>query len=114
MKLSLTPRMLEAAYEYLRCTLPFRRWKLPDGEKIEFWVTACKGRYGYLENTGEVVRIAVSATRVESTTDLITTMAHEMIHLRENCLGKQPAHGRRFQSMADRVCRIHGFDRETF
>lgn len=39
--LHLTLEMLEGAYEYLRTTPPFRRWKLPPGADIEFHVTTC-------------------------------------------------------------------------
>jgi len=37
-------------------------------------------------------------------------MAHEMIHVRQ-FLRREPAtHGKRFQKMAESICRRHGFD----
>ena len=44
-------------------------------------------------------------------------MAHEMIHIRQAIRGTTTAntqHNAEFHRIADRVCRIHGFDRKAF
>ena len=114
MSLSMTPRMLEAAYEYLRTTPPFRGWGLPDGDMVEFWVSRSLSHYGLYEWTGDTHRIRISNRIANSTPRLIVTMAHEMIHEKQMIMVNGVDHGVWFQRMADRVCKIHGFDRETF
>ena len=39
MALRLTPEILEGAYEFLRATPPFRGWRLPHADEVEFVVS---------------------------------------------------------------------------
>jgi hypothetical protein len=41
---------------------------------------------------------------------IFTTMAHEMIHVRQFLRREPTTHGKRFQKMAESICRRHGFD----
>lgn len=119
MTLRLTPAALIAAYEYLRTTAPFNKWKLPDADDLEFKVTDCVDMHGHFQadNDGPDA-IAVSTITTKTTFKLMETMAHEMTHLkqrmdqgfRQNGYG----HGQSFQALARRVCRAHGFDLRTF
>jgi predicted SprT family Zn-dependent metalloprotease len=58
--------------------------------------------------------IRVSEARNGHTATLLATMAHEMCHLRQEMLGDRGHHTARFRRMAERVCRVHGFDIKTF
>jgi hypothetical protein len=114
--LSLTPSILEAAYTLLQSTPPFHRWKLPLGDDVEFHVTrssAHRGDYVYSNDT-HIIR--VSNCLIGSLHELLTTMAHEMCHMRQTIEAPEDKahHGWRFHRYATIVCRIHGFDRKAF
>jgi SprT-like family len=119
-RLHLTPECLETAYEYLRATLPFRRMNLPHADNLIFRVMGARDRFGHfrgrIKATPELNEIGVSICVVKSTDLLMATMAHEMIHLYQHERGgcTKGAHNAEFKRIAARVCRIHGFDHETF
>jgi hypothetical protein len=112
--LPLTPDTLCAAYEYLRATPPFRRWKLPQGDQIEFRVTHEKSYVGQAIGGAEFPIIWISGHHVGRTQTLLETMAHEMIHVYLDRKGVRAHHGAAFKSCADRICRYHGFDPRGF
>jgi hypothetical protein len=119
-RLHLTPESLETAYEYLRATLPFRRMNLPHADNLVFRVMGARDRFGHfrgrIKTKPELNEIGVSIRAVKSTDLLMATMAHEMIHLyqHENGSCSRSHHNSEFERIAARVCRIHGFDRESF
>lgn len=71
---------------------------------------------GRIKTKPELNEIGVSIKVVKSTDLLMATMAHEMIYLyqHENGSCTRSSHNSEFERIAARVCRIHGFDRETF
>jgi len=121
-KLTLTPEMLEGAYEYLRVSPPFCSWGLPHADQVMFRVLGAKDRFGHFrgrhrkaEGDEGFSEIAISAGLVKSTDLLISTMAHEMIHLYQDETGTARGHHNpKFRKLAKRVCTIHGFDPESF
>jgi hypothetical protein len=112
----LTPQTMEAAYELLRTTPPFRGWRLPPGEQIRFEVVATRAIYGsHVCRAGTHV-ICCSFRKQRTLPLLLITMAHEMIHLYE-AERKERAdigHGARFWKRAKLVCRLHGWDEGAF
>ena len=116
MTLRLTPAMLEAAYEYLRSTPPFRGWRLPHADDVEFRITDAIDYMGLWEKNGVQHRISVSDRRVGHTKTLMVVMAHEMVHIRQDRDGtdKGPDHNDAFRKHARRICRVHGFDPKEF
>ena len=119
-RLHLTPEALENAYEYLRATLPFRRWDLPHADNLVFRVMGARDRYshfkGRFKDKVDLNEIGVSQAKVHSTDMLMATMAHEMIHLHQHEKGgcTRGPHNAHFRRLAARVCRVHGFDAESF
>jgi hypothetical protein len=121
-RLALTPEMLESAYEYLRVSPPFCRWGLPHADQVMFRVMGTKDRFGHFRGrhrraSGDdgFSEIAISAGMVRSSDVLISTMAHEMIHLYQDETGTARGHHNpKFLKLAKRVCAIHGFDPESF
>jgi hypothetical protein len=119
-RLHLTPEALENAYEYLRATLPFRRWSLPHADELVFRVMGARDRYGHFKgrfkDNVDLNEIGVSQRKVHSTDMLMATMAHEMIHLHQHERGSctRGVHNANFKRLAARVCRVHGFDLESF
>jgi hypothetical protein len=114
--LHLTPDMLEAAYEYLRVSPPFRRWKMPAGDDVGFHVTRDKQVMGKCIKFGNEYTMKISAHAVSRTLGLMELMAHEMVHLHLFISrAKDPTgHGREFKRCAAQVCRHHGFDPKLF
>lgn len=112
----LTPATLEAAYELLRATPPFKGWRMPEADEVEFVVsrTAALGSAG--RTAGGQRYIAISGARHAHLATLLPTMAHEMVHLHDQSTGGRDdvEHGATFRRLAAQVCRHHGFDPKWF
>lgn len=115
MALTLTVEMLAHAYDYLACQKPFSDW-MPPSEEVKFLVIRQPDRYAHYQMVDGVHHIAVSTKYVGRHETLLSTMAHEMIHLHCKAAGirMRNPHGKAFQKFADEVCKIHDFDRLTF
>lgn len=93
---------------------------LPHADNLVFRVMGARDRFGHFrgryKSIPDLNEIGVSIRSVNSTDLLMATMAHEMIHLyqHENGSATRSDHNAEFERIASRVCRIHGFDRESF
>lgn len=117
MTLRFTPDTLRAAYEFLRTTPPFCRWKLPAAEQFIFQVGKSSTTHAdYSIDTDGRRYIRVSEKLVGHTHSLLESVAHEMVHLRQEQLGYRPpfSHGAVFQKLTAQVCKHHGFDPKAF
>lgn len=114
MTLRLTPELLAAAYDFLRTTDPFKAWKLPDSDEVGFHVVRNPKMFADFGMENGVPVIRVSEAKNGHTSTILGTMAHEMIHLRQELTGDREIHGARFKKYAASVCRAHGFDPLTF
>lgn len=115
--LPITPAMLAAAYDFLRSTPPFRRWRLPPADEVQFHVTREPFKFGTHEFDGQEHIIGISERRVGHTYTLFITMAHEMIHAYQaisKTETKGAEHNAAFRRIARCVCRYHGFDPREF
>ncbi len=113
--LKLNLDMLAHAYDYLNCQPPFASWNLPHSEDLRFFIKQ-KPLYAMCQPVNDTYHITFSPRLVGSHNTLISTMAHEMIHVHmdQTCGHAKNFHDRTFQRVADRVCKIHGFDRLIF
>lgn len=121
MALHLTPDILAASYDLLRTTLPFRRWKLPPSDEIEFIVNADRHVRGFYsdrpEGFGQPVHKLGASCAVLSTLDsLLPVVGHEIIHLFQNIAGRETRamHNADFRRLSVQVCRHHGWDLAAF
>ena len=117
--LTLTPEMIAGTYELLRLTPPFRSWKLPHADEIEFKVTRQIQPQAFYEKYVRLNEhlIAVSDARIGTLANLVDVTAHEMIHLYEEIAGTTTPgteHNAQFDKWARLVCRHHGFDYKQF
>ena len=118
MTLPLTPQVLATAYEYLRATTPFAGWKLPSADEVEFCVTNHRDREGdhcvYKRTTEHIIR--VSSYMITTTPALLIVMAHEMIHEWQEITktARRGGHNKEFHRLAQRVCKVHGWDVRLF
>lgn len=116
MPIALNAEMLAHAYDYLICQKPFSLWNLPPSEDIKFSVSKQKDRFAHHQMIGGVHHIVFSSRFVGRHELLISTMAHELIHVHQehSCINSRNPHGKAFQRFADRICKIHEFDRLNF
>lgn len=118
MTLPITPAVLEAAYAYLCATSPFKGWRLPPADEVEFCVTRHRDRSAdhttYCRSLDHVVR--VSAYHTKTTLDLMECIAHELIHMRQTRRKTETKqeHNAEFKRINRMVARIHGWPVETF
>lgn len=123
--LHLTPAMLEAAYELLRVTPPFNKWKLPEADDVEFQVKiipdgVAEYYYSLRFRDEQDHIIAVCARGNKTMFDLLESMAHEMVHMHQRgpvdrqVMRRSAVHGVKFKRLAAQVCRVHGFDEARF
>lgn len=115
MTLRLTPEILERTYARLCVTPPFNKWKLPDANDVEFHVTRHRDRAGDCVDAGHAWVIRVSEVFHDSLATVDVTMAHEMAHIKQRrSKPGEREHGRYFQSLAKRICKVHGWSEKTF
>lgn len=119
MTLPLTPKTLEAAYEYLRTTPPFAGWSLPEGDEVKFRVGKFRGKFAAYQWDGKQHTITVSGAATGHTQTLLEVMSHEMIHLHledseMESRGNEATHNVWFRKFAVQVCKVHGFDVKAF
>ena len=117
----ITPALMEAAYELLRITPPFRKWKLAEPDDVVFRIIKTELTRGTFYRAGKrgskLPTIEISMKCIGSVHSLITTMAHEMTHMHEdtNHVARDDVmHSARFKRLAAQVCRHHGFDAKLF
>jgi predicted SprT family Zn-dependent metalloprotease len=118
MSIRISIPIVEAAYELLKATPPFHRWKLPPVDQIAFHLTGSPTIRGTcsLSRNKDMFLLEVSQVCHHTVEELMKTLAHEMCHLREFMIGVRPdvEHGREFRKLADQVCKAHQFDRGMF
>ena len=121
MSLTLTPESLAAAYEYLRTTRPFKRWKLPHADEVEFRVERLKDRaadHSVVHRPEKLHTIRVSTENVKTTDGLLEVMAHEMVHAYQDGVAgtgsRRAEHNKEFVRLSARVCKEHGWQLSLF
>lgn len=125
MALHLTPAMLECAYELLRATPPFKGWRLPEADDVEFHATHVKSdRWSdfshWYDDRGKKPRgkwvIRIDPRGCHQIGTLLVLLAHEMVHLYQAVRGGRldVEHGADFRRLAKQVCARHGFDLGSF
>ena len=114
--MKIAPRHVRAAYELFRALPPYDRWRLPKPHKVRFSVYANGREYGRYEYDGRH-HIKISRRNVRSFHALAITMAHELIHLRQQLAGTdsdESQHNREFVKLAKQACRALGFESAGF
>jgi hypothetical protein len=113
----ITREVLRATYALLLTTLPFRGWRLPAPEDVKFILTKnLKDRGDFRVGNGKA-ELRVSQMVHETLHSLTMTVAHEMCHMKEwedMVWREDVAHSDYFCRLADRVCKVHLFDRGQF
>ena len=116
MPIPLNAEMLAHIYDYLACQPPFSKWNLPPSEDIKFSISRKRDRFAHYQCIGSDHHIVVSSHFVGRHETLVATVAHEMIHLHCELAGITTSnpHDATFHKYADRICKLHEFDRLIF
>lgn len=112
----ITEDLLRAAYEVVCLTAPFHRWNLPDGEDVVFRVVKDRTCFGWYAFEGGKHVIAVSQSKNGHLDTILSTIAHEAIHLHQKvaCMETSGSHNAAFKKLAKTVCEVHGWDPALF
>ena len=116
MPIPLNAEMLAHCYDYLACQPPFSSWNLPPSEDVVFKISFSKKNYAHYQWISGVHHIVVSRHAITRHDLLLATMAHELVHLHQEQCGimSNNPHDAAFSRYADRICRVHEFDRKSF
>ena len=112
-------KQLRAIYTMLRAFHPFNRWGLPPSEKVRFYLLVDEDLAQFsLDDDGKMY-IAINPDKHLTLQQAIESVAHEMVHMRQEMLERlsdNPAkhHNADFRRMAKSVCRSLGFDIQRF
>ena len=82
--MKLNSEVARHAYASLSCLYPFTKWKMPLPEEIEFLIVLDKDTMGtYTYDTGGDYEhtITISSARCGHYYTMLTTLAHEMVHM---------------------------------
>lgn len=113
----ITPKQLSLAYDFIRSMPPFTRYKIPPSECVEFRIVNDPRVYAWhkLQENGTHI-IAVSRNCIGHTDTLLCKLSHELIHLiqAEKGTHTRTMHNAEFVRIANKVCKIHGFDFKAF
>jgi hypothetical protein len=115
--MNVTPDRLRAIYELLQEFAPFDKWDLPESSLVTFELLAGKDHAEYSVDDRDRMCIAVNPDTHITLAQLVESVAHEMVHLRQDMLDRLPAkepHNGEFRRWAKAVCKALGFDVQRF
>jgi hypothetical protein len=115
--MNVTPRNLQAIYDLLSVLPPFDKWRLPESSLVTFQLLAGKDHAEYSVDDRDRLCIAVNPDTHITLNQLVESVAHEMVHLRQDMLDRLPAkepHNAEFRRWAKAVCVALGFDVQRF
>lgn len=117
MILPVTPERLAATYAMLREWPPLSGWKLPPSDAVRFHVAKTDRWHAAWWIEGDTHHVEVSDKKHAHLSSLLSSMAHEMIHMRQRIARTETPnteHNAEFYRLAKRVCKSLGFDYGQF
>jgi len=112
-----TPVNVASAYEMLRDLHPFKRWKLPHADLVEFRTDMRKevfAEHNYRSRERKPPLIRLSLVNIDHLDTFLRSIAHEMVHLAQVVNGEREGHGDTFTRRAKTVCKHFGWDYKAF
>ena len=113
-------RRARAVYTMLTELPPFDRWGYPPASQVKFFVVTKPNQHaGYNSTQAGKHMIGINVDMHAHLLHFARSMAHEMVHMRQDMLGRRPVtkeeqHNREFRRMQRLICSRLGFDSETF
>lgn len=113
---TLTPERLAGVYEMLRAFPPFSGWRLPPASAVKFHVLKTDKWHADWWIEGDTHHIRVSEKKHAHLASVVSSMAHEMLHVRQRITKTETKgdHNEEFMRLAKRVCSTLGFDYGQF
>ncbi len=117
-----TKKTMARAYELLKGLKPFKDWSLPPRSKVTFAFVREKNVLGFYQPIEEG-KHTIEISKGVSLNDLMLTMAHEMVHMKQCLQGRKTIekkdtqedwHDKEFRKLAREVCRNLGFKIKEF
>lgn len=99
-----TPQIAEAMYSCLKSMKPFSSWNLPDADLVGFHINGSKINLGGHNHHTNAHHLHISQINVDDFETLATTIAHEIIHMRQLILSKNRNHNNLFMECASQIC----------
>jgi len=116
--MNVTPAILSACYAHLRGLRPFSRWRLPEPEEVHFALHSGEDHatYQVTEDGSHIIKLNSLTHTTHS--QIMMSVAHEMIHMRQELAGRLPfkndGHNAEFRRLAWKVCKEFGWDAQVF
>jgi hypothetical protein len=111
-----TDERVREAYLFLRGIPPFSKWGLPPAGECTFGLMSGSHHAEYVKDGKHL--ILVNPDTHITLTDLLMSVAHEMVHQRQQIVGRLPcikdAHNSEFRRWAKQVCAATGWDLQKF
>ncbi len=108
--------LIRQCYAHLRELPPFDRWALPSPDQVEFGILV--GRDHAVYHNDGMHRIAVNDLTHTTHEQVMQTVAHEMVHLHQELVGRLPfkkdPHNADFRRWARLICKEFGWNVQTF
>ena len=109
--MKITPEKVQAVYTMLLQMEPFSRWSLPAANRVTFACAPLKSRRGDWDPNTKTLR--VSTVCITTFLGLVGVVAHEICHLRQQIVCRDPAanggHNKEFHRMAAQICKEFPF-----
>lgn len=109
----ITEKSVRDIYKLLKSLPPFNTWKLPSDKQIVFKVIEKYNCMGEMHM--KPFKMVIGANHHDHFETLVTTIAHEMVHLKLY-IDKDKSyrrHGVAFRALTAEIGSIFGFDRKT-
>lgn len=116
----MTEAQLRAIYGMLREFRPFSRWGLPEPSAVSFGILRDASTQAmFSEDSRARLKIEANPDFNVTLQQAVEAVAHEMVHARQNQLGRLPAnpakhHNAEFRRLARLVCKELGFNVQAF
>lgn len=114
---NVTDTRVRDAYLYLRTLPPFTRWNMPPASECVFGLLRKASHHAEYVKDGKHL-ILVNPDQHITLVDTLMSVAHEMVRLRQEMLGrlsqKKDPHNAEFRRLAKQVCSHAGFDLQKF
>lgn len=110
----ITDKTIKSMYSLLRSMPPFNQWNLPPSYKIKFKVVHDLPLLGHL-HVYPKLKMEIGTKHQEHFESVLTTVAHEMVHLSlylEGC-GSYHQHRKPFRERTAQIGDLYGFDKKT-
>ena len=107
----LTPDRLAAVYDMLRAFPPFSSWRMPSGSEVRFKLSKMKDCHAMYQ-AGDPHEITLSLPLHYHLDTVVSSMAHEMIHLGQEIRGRATTaqHNSDYRKTAETICKRYGLD----